>query len=145
MSEPVDCSQWGDLESGEEELAEEEEQQPALTDGMQTPSGLETPSGMGSVVSSVAAGLEAPDFFKLCKNAAQALSEVDSKPSSLYQVVPERQISVCRLIGSKCGYDVSVVTGAGAVILVLGNKCHWHTKVCSLACLPVCSVWLTCL
>ena len=56
MSEPVDCSQWGDLESGEEELAEEEEQQPALTDGMQTPSGLETPSGMGSVVSSVAAG-----------------------------------------------------------------------------------------
>ena len=59
----MDCSQWGDLESGEEELAEEEEQQPALTDGMQTPSGLEMPSGMGSVVSSIVAGLKVPDFL----------------------------------------------------------------------------------
>ena len=84
MSEPVDCSQWGDLESGEEELAEQEEQQPALTDGMQTPSGLEMPSGMASVVLTVAGRLEAPDFLELRKNARQALSEVGGTPSLLY-------------------------------------------------------------
>ena len=152
MGEPVDRNQWGELEpeeeeeeeeESEEESEEEEEQQPAPTDGMQTPSGLETPSGMASVVSTVAGGLETPDFLELRKNAVRAPSEVDGAPRSLYQVVPERQTSVRGLMGSERGYDVSAVTGAGAAIPVLGDE--RGTKVCSLACLSIRSVWLICL
>lgn len=146
MGEPVDRNFWGELEpeegtsclkrfellltikteeeeeESEEESEEEEEQQPAPQDGMQTPSGMETPSGMTSVVSTVAGGLETPDFLELRKNAGRAQSEaVESGPRSLYQVVPEKQASVRGLMGSERGYDVSAVTGGGA-IPVLGDE-----------------------
>ena len=94
---------------------------PAPSDGLQTPSGLETPSGMTSVVSSVAGGLETPDFLELRKNAARAPSE-DTGPRSLYQVVPEKQTSVRGLMGSERGYDVSAVANPNASIPVLGDE-----------------------
>lgn len=106
----------------ESEEEEEEEQEQAPTDGLQTPSGMETPSGMASVVSTVAGGLETPDFLELRKNATRAPSEsVDSGPRSLYQVVPEKQTSVRGIMGSERGYDVSAVANAGAAIPVLGD------------------------
>ncbi|GJE96899.1 DUF382-domain-containing protein [Phanerochaete sordida] len=129
--EPVDRAPWGELEpeeeeeeeSDEEESEEEEEAEPAPQDGMQTPSGLETPSGMTSVVSTVAGGLETPDFLELRKNATRAPSEAaDSGPRSLYQVVPEKQTSVRGLMGSERGYDVSAVANANAAIPVLGDE-----------------------
>ncbi|KAF9556170.1 DUF382-domain-containing protein [Agrocybe pediades] len=126
--EPINKELWGELEPEEEEEEEseseseeeEEEEQSAPADGMQTPSGLETPSGMASVVSTVAGGLETPDFLELRKG--RAVSEVDSSsgPRSLYQVVPEKQTSVRGLMGSERGYDVSAV--AGAPIPVLGDE-----------------------
>jgi len=89
---------------------------------VQTPSGLETPSGMASVVSTIAGGLETPDFLELRKNSTRATSEAaDSGPRSLYQVVPEKQTSVRGLMGSERGYDVSAVANPGAAIPVLGE------------------------
>ncbi|KAG7096869.1 hypothetical protein E1B28_004276 [Marasmius oreades] len=128
MGEPIDKELWGELEPEEEEEeseseeeSEEEEVEPAPIDGVQTPSGLETPSGMASVVSTIAGGLETPDFLELRKNTARAPSEaVESNgPRSLYQVVPEKQTSVRGLMGSERGYDVSAV--ASAPIPVLGD------------------------
>jgi splicing factor 3B subunit 2 len=109
-------------EESEEESEEEEEPEPAPTDGLQTPSGLETPSGMTSVVSTVAGGLETPDFLELRKNSVTRSSSeyADSGPRSLYQVVPEKQTSVRGLMGSERGYDVSGVSGAP--IPVLGDE-----------------------
>ncbi|KAH9930663.1 uncharacterized protein B0H18DRAFT_872833 [Fomitopsis serialis] len=130
MGEPVDRNMWGELEpeeeeedeESEEESEEEEQAEPLPQDGMQTPSGLETPSGMTSVVSTVAGGLETPDFLELRKNAGRAPSEAaDTGPRSLYQVVPEKQTSVRGLMGSERGYDVTAVTGGGA-IPVLGDE-----------------------
>ncbi|TFK91760.1 DUF382-domain-containing protein [Polyporus arcularius HHB13444] len=131
MGEPVDRNLWGELEPEEEEeeeeessdeSEEEEEQTPAPADGVQTPSGLETPSGMASVVSTVAGGLETPDFLELRKTATRTTTEAaESGPRSLYQVVPEKQTSVRGLMGSERGYDVSAVTGGGA-IPVLGDE-----------------------
>ena len=92
-----------DGESEEEEEEEEEETEvaePAPTDGLQTPSGMATPSGMTSVVSTVAGGLETPDFLELRKNAARS-AESDSGPKQLYQVLQERQTSVRGLMGSE--------------------------------------------
>ena len=77
---------------------------------------------MASVVSTVAGGLETPDFLELRKNAGRAPSEAtDSGPRSLYQVVPEKQTSVRGLMGSERAYDVSAVAGGGA-IPVLGDE-----------------------
>lgn len=129
MGEPIDRNLWGELEpeeeeeeeESEEESEEEEEQQAMPVDGMQTPSGLETPSGMASVVSTVAGGLETPDFLELRKNASRPTPDVDTGPRSLYQVVPEKQTSVRGLMGSERGYDVSAVSSGGA-IPVLGNE-----------------------
>ncbi|GBE81817.1 Pre-mRNA-splicing factor sap145 [Sparassis crispa] len=130
MGEPVDRNMWGELEPEEEEEEEESEEEseeeeapePTPADGLQTPSGLETPSGMTSVVSTVAGGLETPDFLELRKHGGRAQSEAaETGPRSLYQVVPEKQTSVRGLIGSERGYDVSAVTGAGA-IPVLGDE-----------------------
>ena len=91
-------------------------------DGLQTPSGLETPSGMTSVVSTVAGGLETPDFLELRKNAPRPTHE-DTGPRSLYQVVPEKQTSVRGLMGSERGYDIGAVTGAsGSNVPVLGEE-----------------------
>lgn len=117
-------------ESEEEEEEEEEADATAPADGMQTPSGLETPSGMASVVSTIAGGLETPDFLELRKNSTRATSEAaDSGPRSLYQVVPEKQTSVRGLMGSERGYDVSAVANPGAAIPVLGEG--RGTKVCA--------------
>ncbi|KAK7030772.1 PSP domain-containing protein [Favolaschia claudopus] len=128
MGEPVDKNLWGELEPEEEEESDEssaegsddEEETPAPADGLQTPSGLETPSGMASVVSTVAAGLETPDFLELRKG--RAVSETaDTGPRSLYQVVPERQTAVRGLMGSERGYDVSAVASHGN-LPVLGDE-----------------------
>lgn len=109
-------------ESSDEESEEEEPTESAPTDGLQTPSGLEsTASGMASVVSTVAGGLETPDFLELRKHSGRSTSEaVDSGPRSLYQVVPEKQTAVRGLMGSERGYDVSAV--ASAPIPVLGDE-----------------------
>lgn len=105
-------------DESEEESEDEETAEPAPTDGMQTPSGLETPSGMTSVVSTVAGGLETPDFLELRKNAGRSQSEtVETGPRSLYQVVPEKQTSVRGLMGSERGYDVSGVSGGSVPVL----------------------------
>ncbi|KIK68056.1 hypothetical protein GYMLUDRAFT_155584 [Collybiopsis luxurians FD-317 M1] len=131
MGEPVDKEPWGELEPEEEESEseseeeseeEEEESTVAPTDGLQTPSGLETPSGMASVVSTIAGGLETPDFLELRKSSARAPSEAaETGPRSLYQVVPEKQTSVQGLMGSERGYDVSAVSNPSAAIPVLGD------------------------
>ncbi|KAJ7890694.1 DUF382-domain-containing protein [Mycena olivaceomarginata] len=128
MGEPIDKNLWGELEPEEEEESDEssaegsddEDETPAPADGLQTPSGLETPSGMASVVSTVAAGLETPDFLELRKGRA-ASEAVDSGPRSLYQVVPERQTAVRGLMGSERGYDVSAVA-SHANLPVLGDE-----------------------
>ena len=88
-------------------------------DGLQTPSGLETPSGMTSVVSTVAGGLETPDFLELRKERVSEESE-PTGPRSLYHVVPEKQASVRGLMGSERGYDMSGVSGPA--IPVLGDE-----------------------
>lgn len=114
------CTAEEEEESSDEE-SEEEEPEPAPTDGMQTPSGLESTSGMASVVSTVAGGLETPDFLELRKHSGRSTSEaVDTGPRSLYQVVPEKQTAVRGLMGSERGYDVSAV--ASAPIPVLGEE-----------------------
>ncbi|KIM36426.1 hypothetical protein M413DRAFT_289816 [Hebeloma cylindrosporum] len=126
--EPIDKDLWGELEPEEEEeeeeeseeQSEEEEAEAAPADGLQTPSGLETPSGMTSVVSTVAGGLETPDFLELRKGRSVSEAMEPSGPRSLYQVVPEKQTSVRGLMGSERGYDVSAV--AGAPIPVLGDE-----------------------
>ena len=116
---PTEEEEESEEESDEEE---EEETQPPPTDGMQTPSGLETPPGMMSIVSTVAGGLETPDFFELWKNSTRAALEAADMtgPWSLYHVVLEKQTSVRGLMGSKRGYDVSAV--AGVPIPVLGDE-----------------------
>lgn len=129
LGEPVDKTPWGELEpeeeeeeeSEEEEEEEEEEAVETQPDGLQTPSGLETPSGMASVVSTVAGGLETPDFLELRKNASR-VSDVGDSSRSLYQVVPERQTSVRGLMGSDRAYDVSGVSGAAQSLPVLGEE-----------------------
>jgi len=127
--EPVDKDLWGELEPEEEEEEEESEaesdeeeetREPAPSDGLQTPSGLETPSGMTSVVSTVAGGLETPDFLELRKGRSVSEAMESSGPRSLYQVVPEKQTSVRGLMGSERGYDVSAV--ASAPLAVLGEE-----------------------
>ncbi|KAJ6591731.1 DUF382-domain-containing protein [Mycena vulgaris] len=128
MGEPVDKNLWGELEPEEEEDEDEssaegsdsEDETPAPADGLQTPSGLETPSGMSSVVSTVAGGLETPDFLELRKGRA-ASEAYDAGPRSLYQVVPEKQTNVRGLMGSERGYDVSAVA-SHANIPVLGDE-----------------------
>jgi len=109
-------------ESEEEEEGEEEEAVETQADGLQTPSGLETPSGMASVVSTVAGGLETPDFLELRKNASRVSDVGDSSSRSLYQVVPERQTSVRGLMGSDRGYDIGGLSGAAQNLPVLGEE-----------------------
>ncbi|KAH8117397.1 hypothetical protein DFH11DRAFT_1574767 [Phellopilus nigrolimitatus] len=126
LGEPVDKDVWGELEPEEEEEEEseseeeeeEEEGESTPADGLQTPSGLETPSGMTSVVSTVAGGLETPDFLELRKNAGRTQPDSsDTGPRSLYQVVPERQTSVRGLMGSERAYDVTAVAGSSVPLL----------------------------
>ncbi|KAG1827380.1 uncharacterized protein BJ212DRAFT_1294671 [Suillus subaureus] len=124
IGEPIDKNTWGELEpeegkfisivqeeEEEEEESEEEDEEEttegAPVDGLQTPSGLETPSGMASVVSTVAGGLETPDFLELRKTSSRHASDVsESGPRSLYQVVPEKQTS-----RKANGVDISIDAG----------------------------------
>lgn len=69
---------------------------------------------MASVVSTVAAGLETPDFLELRKTTTVPARD-DSGNRQLYSVVPEKQTSVRGLMGSERGYDVSGVSGAAPV------------------------------
>ncbi|KAI0034525.1 hypothetical protein K488DRAFT_45312 [Vararia minispora EC-137] len=128
IGEPVDKVLWGELEPEEEEEEESEEEseeeeeepsaEPTPMDGVQTPSGLETPSGMTSVVSTVAGGLETPDFLELRKTAARpSRDESDSGPRALYQVLEEKQTSVRGLMGSERGYDMRGISGAAVPVL----------------------------
>ncbi|TFK46683.1 DUF382-domain-containing protein [Heliocybe sulcata] len=132
VGEPVDKNLWGELEPEEEEEEEEEESEeeeeeeeaaeaPSM-EGIQTPSGMETPSGMTSVVSTVAGGLETPDFLELRKNQRAPSEAADMGQRSLYQVVPEKQTAVRGLMGSERGYDISSVAGANANVPVLGEE-----------------------
>ncbi|KAJ3570834.1 hypothetical protein NP233_g4144 [Leucocoprinus birnbaumii] len=127
LGEPVDKTPWGELEPEEEEESEEEEEESeeeeiadVQMEGTQTPSGLETPSGMASVVSTVAGGLETPDFLELRKNARPSADVGETGPRSLYQVLEEKQTSVRGLMGSERGYDVSGL--GGSAIPVLGDE-----------------------
>jgi splicing factor 3B subunit 2 len=115
-------------EESEAESDEEETREPAPSDGLQTPSGLETPSGMTSVVSTVAGGLETPDFLELRKGRSVSDAMEASGPRSLYQVVPEKQTSVRGLMGSERGYDVSAV--ASAPLPVLGEERGTKVRDC---------------
>jgi splicing factor 3B subunit 2 len=126
---------WGELEPDEEDAEEseseaesdedednEEPDHATTADGLQTPSGLATPSGMASVVSTIAGGLETPDFLELRKNPPRSGTETPAPMNkTLYQVLPERQTSVRGLMGSDRGYDVSAAT-ANAAIPVLGEE-----------------------
>lgn len=83
---------------------------------------------MASVVSTVAGGLETPDFLELRKTSTRYASDApESGPRSLYQVVPEKQTSVRGLMGSERGYDVSQVANPQN-LPVLGEE--RGTKVC---------------
>jgi len=77
---------------------------------------------MASVVSTVAGGLETPDFLELRKNASRVSDVGDSSSRSLYQVVPERQTSVRGLMGSDRGYDIGGLSGAAQNLPVLGEE-----------------------
>ena len=93
---------------------------------------------MTSVVSTVAGGLETPDFLELRKNSNRAASEASepSGPRSLYHVVPEKQTNVRGLMGSERGYDVSAV--AGAPIPVLGDERGTKVGVY----FTLCTIWI---
>jgi len=71
---------------------------------------------MASVVSTVAAGLETPDFLELRKTSAAAVRD-ESGSRQVYSVVPEKQTSVRGLMGSERGYDVSGVVGSPVPVL----------------------------
>ena len=77
---------------------------------------------MASVVSTVAGGLETPDFLELRKNASRVSDVGDSSSRSLYQVVPERQTSVRGLMGSDRAYDITGVSGTAQNLPVLGEE-----------------------
>ena len=95
---------------------------------------------MTSVVSTVAGGLETPDFLELRKGRSVSEAMEASGPRSLYQVVPEKQTSVRGLMGSERGYDVSAV--ASAPLPVLGEERGTKVRICDCrdcAKLTVCS------
>ncbi|KAL9715488.1 hypothetical protein Ac2012v2_002149 [Leucoagaricus gongylophorus] len=124
LGEPVDKIPWGELEPEEEEESEEEEEEEeeeefadVTMDGTQTPSGLETPSGMASVVSTVAGGLETPDFLELRKTARPVADAGETDPRGLYQVLEEKRTSVRGFMGSERGYDVSNLSGSALPVL----------------------------
>ena len=78
---------------------------------------------MASVVSTVAAGLETPDFLELRKTSSAPVRD-EGGSRQLYSVLPEKQTSVRGLMGSERGYDISGVVGASVPVLgeERGNK-----------------------
>ena len=77
--------------------------------------------GMASVVSTVASGLETPDFLELRKTT-MAPARDERGNQQLYSVLPEKQTSVRRFMGSERGYDVSSVFGASVLKQERGTK-----------------------
>jgi hypothetical protein len=71
---------------------------------------------MASVVSTVAAGLETPDFLELRKTTTAPVRD-EGGNRQLYSVLPEKQTSVRGLMGSERGYDISGVSGAVVPVL----------------------------
>ena len=71
---------------------------------------------MASVVSTVAAGLETPDFLELRKTTAAPVRD-EGGNRQLYSVLPEKQTSVRGLMGSERGYDISGVVAASVPVL----------------------------
>lgn len=87
---------------------------------------------MASVVSTVAAGLETPDFLELRKTSTAPVRD-DGGNRQLYSVLPEKQTGVRGFMGSERGYDVGGVVGASVPVLgeERGNKVNkrsLHTK-----------------
>lgn len=78
---------------------------------------------MASVVSTVAAGLETPDFLELRKTSTAPVRD-EGGNRQLYSVLPEKQTGVRGLMGSERGYDVGGVVGASVPVLgeERGNK-----------------------
>jgi len=85
---------------------------------------------MASVVSTVAAGLETPDFLELRKTTAAPVRD-EGGNRQLYSVLPEKQTSVRGLMGSERGYDISGVVAASVPVLgdERGTKVHSTTVV----------------
>jgi splicing factor 3B subunit 2 len=89
---------------------------------------------MASVVSTVAAGLETPDFLELRKTSSAPVRD-EGGSRQLYSVLPEKQTSVRGLMGSERGYDISGVAGASVPVLgeERGNKVNeqspYHAKI----------------
>ena len=85
------------LDEEEEETDEEateatEATEAAPANSFQTPSDLATPSGMASVVSTVAAGLETPDFHELRKTTG---APVRDESGNLQLHGPSREANEC--------------------------------------------------
>ncbi|KAI7858546.1 hypothetical protein BDC45DRAFT_457485 [Circinella umbellata] len=117
--EPVEKNLWGELESEEEYEEEEEEEEEEESDEEKgeeeeetqgdVQEGLATPSGM----TSVASGLETPDFIELRKEVRRTEEEDEGQPRQLYQVLPEVQKNITGYMGSQHGYDMSTVEQKG--------------------------------
>ena len=71
---------------------------------------------MASVVATVAAGLETPDFLELRKTSTAPVRD-EGGSRQLYSVLSEKQTSVRGLMGSERGYDISGVVGASVPVL----------------------------
>ena len=71
---------------------------------------------MASVVSTVAAGLETPDFLELRKTTATPVQD-EGGNRQLYSVLPEKQTSVRGLMGSERGYNISGVVATSVPVL----------------------------
>lgn len=78
---------------------------------------MDTPSGFTSVASTVAGGLETPDFLELRKRREG--TDIDEGPKSLYTVIPEKDSRIRGLMGSDRAYDVS---GISQNMPVLGQE-----------------------
>lgn len=104
------------LDDEEEKTDGEEEEvtEAAPADNLQTASGLATPSGMAPVVSTVAAGLETPEFPELRKTTRVPVRD-ESGNRRLHSVLPEKQMSVGGLM------SVSDVSGARCSKKVTGS------------------------
>lgn len=89
------------------------------------------------MVSTVAGGLETPDFLELRKNSTRTQADSsESGPRSLYKVVPERQTSVRGLMGSERAYDVAAVS-SGSSVPVLGDERGKKVRTTSLSAISV--------
>ena len=87
---------------------------------------------MASVVSTVAAGLETPDFLELRKTTTAPVRD-EGGNRQLYSVLPEKHTSVRGLMGSERGYDISGVSGASVPVLKeeRGTKVRYRSYLSS--------------